>query len=91
MKENKEEISNIKHNIKTVILIIIVISIIAIVTIFMISDDNEYDNNYEINSEIKKSPYWISSNSLETFDLYFLQLENEQVNKIYSPFLLNML
>jgi len=86
MAKNKEEISSVKHNNKIVILIIIAISLITIVTIFMINNkDNEDENNYEINSEIKKSAYWISSNSLEAFDLYFLQLENEQVNKVYSP------
>ncbi len=31
------------------------------------------------------SPYKMSGNSLENFDLQFLKLENEEVNKIYSP------
>jgi serine protease inhibitor len=31
------------------------------------------------------SPYKITSNNLENFDLKFLQLENKEVNKVYSP------
>lgn len=31
------------------------------------------------------SKYRMSGNSLEAFDLYFLQLENEEKNKVYSP------
>ena len=31
------------------------------------------------------SPYKMSGNSLENFDLQFLKLENEEVNKVYSP------
>lgn len=31
------------------------------------------------------SPYKMHGNSLENFDLYFLKLENEQTNKVYSP------
>ncbi len=32
-----------------------------------------------------KSKYRMSGNSLEDFDLYFLKLENEEKNKVYSP------
>ena len=32
-----------------------------------------------------QSEYRLTSNSLEPFDLYFLQLENSKENKIYSP------
>lgn len=35
--------------------------------------------------KVPKSPYRISTNALEPFDLYFLQLENLEKNKIYSP------
>ena len=33
----------------------------------------------------KKSAYYITDNSIQDFDLHFLQLENEEKNKIYSP------
>ena len=41
--------------------------------------------NREINNDNKKSNYRITSNSLENFDLYFLQLENNSKNMVYSP------
>ena len=33
----------------------------------------------------KKSPYRLSGNGLENFDLYFLQLNNKNTNTVYSP------
>ena len=49
----------------------------------------------EVKKENKLSPYRIAGNGLENFDLYFLQLENEKKNKVYSPlsikYALNML
>ena len=52
-------------------------------------------NKVDISTDVKKSLYRMSGNSLDAFDLYFLQLENSTVNKIYSPlsikYALNML
>lgn len=73
-----------KSNIVLIIGIIIVIALIVGATIFAITSNKNKSSN-RINSEIKKSAYWISGNSLEAFDLYFLQLENEKQNKVYSP------
>ena len=39
----------------------------------------------ETKKEVKKSQYRLSGNGLENFDLYFLQLENKEMNKVYSP------
>ena len=38
-----------------------------------------------VEKPVQSSPYRLSGNGLEDFDLYFLQLENNQTNKIYSP------
>lgn len=73
-----------KSNIGIIICLIIIITSIIGFAIYNIIN-NKSKTNTEINFETKKSPYWISSNSLEAFDLYFLQLENENKNKIYSP------
>jgi len=73
-----------KSNIGLIIGIIIGIALIVGFTIFAITSNKNNSNN-EINSETKKSAYWISGNSLEAFDLYFLQLENGKQNKVYSP------
>ena len=73
-----------KSNIGSIIGIIIGIALIVGFTIFAITSNKNNSSN-EINSETKKSAYWISGNSLEAFDLYFLQLENGKQNKVYSP------
>lgn len=67
-----------------VISIIIILILIIGITIFFVTS-NDKKHSVEINQEVKKSAYWISGNSLEAFDLYFLQLENGKQNKIYSP------
>lgn len=77
--------TNNKHKKKIILIIILlVIVLIACTVILVINNDNSKSSN-EINSETKKSEYWISGNSLEAFDLYFLQLENGEKNKVYSP------
>lgn len=73
-----------KSNIGLIIAIIILILLVGSLIIFIRPSDKNEDSG-EIKNEIKKSPYWISSNALGVFDLYFLQLENEKQNKIYSP------
>lgn len=71
---------------KGYIIIIIIIALLILLTLFIVKNKKETKPiDSEITSEIKKSAYQINSNSLEKFDLYFLQLENEKQNKIYSP------
>ena len=79
---NKNSFKKVKVGLITIILTVIVLVIGVIVLTMM---NNKKKEVGEISSEIKKSSYWISGNSLEPFDLYFLQLENEKQNKIYSP------
>ncbi len=45
----------------------------------------EKETNIETTETKKAFKYALKSNSLEDFDLRFLQLENEKINKIYSP------
>ena len=81
---------------KTIIIvcIIVLLVIIAAVSIYFFvirKSDNKENNN--INNEIQNeteiintnSPYKLTSNGLEPFDLYFMQLENNGKNKVYSP------
>ena len=63
---------------------LLIVVIIAIIISFTILHNNT-KNSGEVQSEIEQSEYRISGNSLEPFDLYFLQLENEKSNKVYSP------
>lgn len=79
---------------KTIIIcIIVLLVIIAAVCIYFFlirkSDNEENNNNNEVNNETEvintNSPYKLTSNGLEPFDLYFMQLENNGQNKVYSP------
>jgi len=85
--DNFSNLKNEKSNKFKKFYIFLILFFLIIVGIFFVLDkiDNKEDNNKEIDSVPKKSSYRISSNSLEPFDLYFLQLENKKENKIYSP------
>ncbi len=80
--------SSKKENKKTTIILIVSVAIVVLALIagifFAIMNGNEKSEG-TVKSKGKKSSYWISGNSLEPFDLYFLQLENEKQNKVYSP------
>ena len=74
-----------KNNILFItILVVVVLGIIGGVWYFQ-SKNNSSSKEIETQNNIKKSPYRLSGNGLESFDLYFLKLNNEQENKIYSP------
>ena len=91
---NNENINNNPENkkkgkSKLPIIIVLILLIVALalgyVFLFMNKDDKNTSTNKDINTKVKSSEYRMSGNSLEAFDLYFLKLENEKVNKIYSP------
>lgn len=67
-----------------IIIIMVIILIFALRNLF-VSDTSKEQNSTTVVPTQTESAYRISSNALENFDLYFLQLENEEVNKIYSP------
>lgn len=66
-----------------VLIVLIVICVVAAVVVVMKKSNNNKTIENEV--EIKESAYMLSGNSLEDFDLYFLQLENSKENKVYSP------
>lgn len=82
----EEKVGKGKNKTIVILILTILIIIIAAITItFFINKDGKSEEKTKDDSELKKSPYWISSNSLEAFDLYFLQTENQEKNKVYSP------
>lgn len=88
---NQEENNlNIHNNVQKrgkawiIILIVCLVTLLLGFIIFTIVNNKEKSGT-DINSETKKSAYRISGNSLEAFDLYFLQSENGRQNKVYSP------
>ncbi len=76
---------------KPIILILIICLVLsaAIVTVVLLSTgktnkDKGDENKIETKNE-NKSEFRMTGNSLEKFDLYFLKLENQEKNKVYSP------
>ena len=70
-------------NKKIIIITTIIVLLISISIILFVKFNKE--KKYDIPITKEKLAYSIESNSLEPFDLYFLQLENKKENKIYSP------
>ena len=77
-----------KNNTWVVVLlsVCIVALIVAIVWVLLLPKDKK-EQNSSISNDSKEyySNYKIKGNSLDNFDLYFMKLENEEKNKIYSP------
>ena len=90
-EQNKKR-GNKKKTIIIVCIIVLLVIIAAVCIYFFLirkSDNEENNNNNEVNNETEvintNSPYKLTSNGLEPFDLYFMQLENNGQNKVYSP------
>ena len=76
-----------KKNGRKVLILIIIILLIALCVggYFLYKNANNKTKKIDTPKSTTKSEYRLSGNSLENFDLYFLQLENTKENKIYSP------
>lgn len=85
-EENKSSLKRYKKRNTIIITIIILLTVIILVIYFVISKEKSSSNEkIEIKNNNQYLMYRLSGNSLENFDLRFLQLENEKENKIYSP------
>ena len=92
MEEQKEEKKQLRISLGTAILLFIIILLIVAMVVVVVYFKNEKPNaveskvsDTEVTDTKKAFKYALKSNSLEDFDLRFLQLENERKNKIYSP------
>ena len=70
---------------KVWIIVGIVVFLLALLAGILFLLFNKKENKTSKPKKEVKSEYRMSGNSLEAFDLYFLQLENEEKNKVYSP------
>ena len=83
--------TNNKKKSLIIITIILVIIALGIFIFFKVnvnknnSKPNDNKENVEVKRENKYSAYQLKDNKLSNFDLYFLQLENNKQNMIYSP------
>ena len=64
------------------ILIILILALIAGACLWLYKNKNA---KVEVKKDNPYLAYRMAGNSLENFDLYFLQLENGKTNKVYSP------
>ncbi len=74
---------------KAIIIVAILLILVICITLYVMFNKDLFAKKEQKTNktkvEQKLSPYSLKSNNLELFDLRFLQLENEQSNKIYSP------
>lgn len=82
---NKVKSPKKTNNVLMIILLILIIAIGVFCAFIFIKAGNKEKSEENINLETKKSEYKITGNSLQNFDLHFLQIENKKENKIYSP------
>lgn len=77
MKDNKLKI--------IVVMGFVLIILLGIILFLFFNKDDKNDDTENNTENINMNyPYRITGNDLEDFDLYFLQLENEETNKVYS-------
>ena len=92
---------NKKKKIIIIAIVLLIVTTLGCIYFFKIKDNNtttskvgdkkddnsltDKDKDKDLSDENYNNKYKLSGNSLEDFDLYFLQLENERKNKVYSP------
>ena len=69
---------------KLILLLLLVLVICSVVVYFVFFTEKE-EKEPTKKPEKVSSEYRMSGNGLENFDLFFLQLENQEKNKVYSP------
>ena len=98
VNKNKQ---NKKKKIIIIAIVLLIVATLGCIYFFKIKDNNtttskvgdkkdgnsltDKDKDKDLSDENYNNKYKLSGNSLEDFDLYFLQLENERKNKVYSP------
>ena len=90
--KNKNKNNNNKKKWIIITAVILLIIVLGLVIFFKVrnnknnsNDDNNNQNQTEVKRENKYSAYQLKDNTLSNFDLYFLQLENDKKNMVYSP------
>ena len=68
-----------------VLLLILLVAVIVLLIIFKPFDSKKNDKKVIDTPKEIKSDYRMTGNSISAFDLYFLKLENNEKNSVYSP------
>ena len=86
--EEKKDKKDKKENKKGVIIVLILIVLLATLGclyFFVLNPNQKKTTKTETPVKEVYSEYRMTGNDLQAFDLYFLQLENVEKNKVYSP------
>ncbi len=76
---------NKKQNNKKAILVIILVICIIVAVITLVTRKETENKKIKTDTKIVTSKYKMTGNSLQDFDLSFLNIENTESNMIYSP------
>lgn len=68
-----------------ILVILVLVLLCCYLTFFGKKSNNSEKSSTSVEPKEYASEYRLSGNGLEDFDLYFLQLENSEKNKVYSP------
>lgn len=82
--ENSKDNKKKKKSKLLIVLILVILIIVAVVVLFVLPSKKETTKTDTKPKQVY-SKYRMTGNYLQNFDLYFLQLENEEKNKVYSP------
>ena len=72
-----------KNVVVSIIIVLILLCSLGVGGVFFLK--NMKSNKIETDKNKPKTEYRLSGNGLEDFDLYFMQLENNENDKVYSP------
>lgn len=72
-----------KNVVVPIIIVLILLCSLGVGGVFFLK--NMKSNKIETDKNKTKTEYRLSGNGLEDFDLYFMQLENNEKDKVYSP------
>lgn len=65
--------------------LVIAIAVVMVILLLPSNKSNKDDEKKVVTEKEFKSEYRMTGNSIEKFDLYFLKLENNGKNEVYSP------
>ena len=87
-KGRKKDRNKLRNSNTNVFIILLIAGMVVLATYYRNQDLGKIEskpNNTNTTDTKQAFKYALKSNSLEDFDLRFLQLENEKKNKVYSP------
>ena len=90
LEQTEQNVSNTAGKNKKKVLVGVVVGVVLLCVLslggfYLLNQNKVKPEKAKTDTKEYKSEYRLSGNSLEDFDLYFMKLENEEKNKVYSP------